>query len=349
MTLQRSTNMSGYKHVAKDDSKPRPFQVKMWLNRKQARLVLSPRRHAARFLSPKSLFHAVRTPEGSFSAPAYILAIFCSSSTTRERGLQEHLGYFSTAEEAALCYARTARALQNKACDRMLLRQSYQSKVLTSLQLNAGAQPTPEPAARPAASPRASYRAAPQPQQPAQVGLQIGPQGIGPVCDSFFPWTTVRATLDLHGQAPASVCRPRPGMAGYENGTLHPALSRNSSASSIDSAASPVGTPVGTPWPMPPSAWLVMGLENTRPSRTPSAPPLPPPPPPPSPPQPPLPPPPPPLPPPPPPPPPERFLHAQPVSSPEDLFEVAFSLALGGAERLPPSKRPRHTQILRQI
>ena len=155
------------------------------------------------------------------------------------RGLQAHLGYFFTAEEAALCYARAARALQNNAC------------------------------------------------------------------------------------------------------TLHPALSRNSSASSIASAATPVGIPVGTPWPMPPSAWLVMGQENTRPSRTPSAPPLPPPPPPPSPPQPP----PPPLPPPPPPPPPERFLHAQPVSSPEDLFEVAFSLALGGAERLPPSKRPRHTQI----
>jgi len=43
LTLQRSTNMCGYKHVAKDKSKPRPFQVKIWHNGKQARLVRSPR------------------------------------------------------------------------------------------------------------------------------------------------------------------------------------------------------------------------------------------------------------------------------------------------------------------
>lgn len=43
LTLQRSTNMCGYKHVTKDKSKPRPFQVKIWHNGKQARLVRSPR------------------------------------------------------------------------------------------------------------------------------------------------------------------------------------------------------------------------------------------------------------------------------------------------------------------
>ena len=37
LVLQRSMTLSGYKHVAKDEKKPRPFQVKMWHNNKQAR------------------------------------------------------------------------------------------------------------------------------------------------------------------------------------------------------------------------------------------------------------------------------------------------------------------------
>ena len=39
LILQRSSNMTGYKHVGQDKSKPRQFQVKMWRNGKQARLV----------------------------------------------------------------------------------------------------------------------------------------------------------------------------------------------------------------------------------------------------------------------------------------------------------------------
>ena len=39
MVLQRSTNMAGYKHVGRDMNKPRPFQVKMWRNGKQARFL----------------------------------------------------------------------------------------------------------------------------------------------------------------------------------------------------------------------------------------------------------------------------------------------------------------------
>jgi hypothetical protein len=37
LVLQRSSNMAGYKHVGKDTNKPRPFQVKVWHNGKQAR------------------------------------------------------------------------------------------------------------------------------------------------------------------------------------------------------------------------------------------------------------------------------------------------------------------------
>jgi hypothetical protein len=39
LVLQRSTNMTGYKHVGRDMSKPRPYQVKMWRDGKQARSV----------------------------------------------------------------------------------------------------------------------------------------------------------------------------------------------------------------------------------------------------------------------------------------------------------------------
>ena len=39
LVLQRSTNMAGYKHVGRDMNKPRPFQVKMWRNGKQARFL----------------------------------------------------------------------------------------------------------------------------------------------------------------------------------------------------------------------------------------------------------------------------------------------------------------------
>ena len=42
LVLQRSTNMAGYKNVGQDKSKPRQFQVRMWHNGKQARLVRSP-------------------------------------------------------------------------------------------------------------------------------------------------------------------------------------------------------------------------------------------------------------------------------------------------------------------
>ena len=41
LVLQRSTNMAGYKNVGQDKSKPRQFQVRMWHNGKQARLVRS--------------------------------------------------------------------------------------------------------------------------------------------------------------------------------------------------------------------------------------------------------------------------------------------------------------------
>ena len=37
LVLQRSMTLSGYKHVSKNEKKPRPFQVKMWHNNKQAR------------------------------------------------------------------------------------------------------------------------------------------------------------------------------------------------------------------------------------------------------------------------------------------------------------------------
>ena len=43
LVLQRSMSLSGYKHVGRDMNKPRPFQVKMWQNGKQARLVVAPR------------------------------------------------------------------------------------------------------------------------------------------------------------------------------------------------------------------------------------------------------------------------------------------------------------------
>ena len=47
LVLQRSTNMAGYMHVGQDKRKPRQFQVKMWHNGKQARLVRSPKVRAA--------------------------------------------------------------------------------------------------------------------------------------------------------------------------------------------------------------------------------------------------------------------------------------------------------------
>ena len=90
LVLQRSTNMTGYKHVGRDMSKPRPYQVKMWHD-----------------------------------------------------GKQEHLGYFATPEEAALCYARASRAL---GLERLPAHQPCQA----SLQLQTDARPTPDPAASPA-------------------------------------------------------------------------------------------------------------------------------------------------------------------------------------------------------
>ena len=146
--LQRSTNMAGYKHVGRDVNKPRPFQVKMWRNGKQARFV-APIHRAPRCdevcaaatdscISPAEL-HNSRTGSGYRPDELHPLTDAATWS-------QEHLGYFATPEEAALCYARASRAL---GLERLPAHQPCQA----SLQLQTDARPTPDPAARPASPP----------------------------------------------------------------------------------------------------------------------------------------------------------------------------------------------------
>ena len=104
LVLQRSMSLSGYKHVGRDMNKPRPYQVKMWQNGKQARLVVAPR-SGLRSTELQPLLVAIpytTRPDthGVASSDVYLL----------HGTLQEHLGYYATAEEAALCYARASRA-----------------------------------------------------------------------------------------------------------------------------------------------------------------------------------------------------------------------------------------------
>ena len=62
LVLQRSTNMSGYKHVSRDMSKPRPYQGKMWRDGKQARFV-------AQIASPEVCTRCGLRPTDSCTSP----------------------------------------------------------------------------------------------------------------------------------------------------------------------------------------------------------------------------------------------------------------------------------------